>query len=66
MVTKDLQTLNFKFEQVMFHSLVLTWEKILKSLFFVFTKKNSPQICLILDQFNLYVMLISGKEIGDN
>ena len=30
MVTKDLQTLNLKFEQVMFNSLVLTWEKILK------------------------------------
>ena len=30
MVTKDLQTLNLKFDQVMFNSLVLTWEKILK------------------------------------
>ena len=28
MVTKDLQTLNLKFDQVMFNSLVLTWEKI--------------------------------------
>ena len=27
MVTKDLQTLNFKFDQVMFNSLVLTWER---------------------------------------
>ena len=27
MVTKDLQTLNLKFDQVMFNSLVLTWEK---------------------------------------
>ena len=26
MVTKDLQTLNFKFDLVMFNSLVLTWE----------------------------------------
>ena len=26
MVTKDLQTLNLKFDQVMFNSLVLTWE----------------------------------------
>ena len=27
MVTKDLQILNLKFEQVMFNSLVLTWER---------------------------------------
>ena len=27
MVTKDLQTLNLKFDQVMFDSLVLTWER---------------------------------------
>ena len=26
MVTKDLQTLNLKFDQVMFNSLVLKWE----------------------------------------
>ena len=27
MVTKDFQTLELKFDQVMFNSLVLTWEK---------------------------------------
>ena len=27
MITKDLQTLNLKFDQVMFDSLVLTWER---------------------------------------
>ena len=27
MVTKDLQTLNLKFDLVMFNSLVLTWER---------------------------------------
>ena len=27
MVTKDLQTLNLKFDKVMFNSLVLTWER---------------------------------------
>ena len=27
MVTKDLQTLNLKFDQVMFNSLVLMWER---------------------------------------
>ena len=27
LVTKDLQTLNLKFSQVTFHSLVFTWER---------------------------------------
>ena len=27
MATKDLQTLNFKFDQVMFNSLVFMWER---------------------------------------
>ena len=27
MVTKDLQTLNLKFDQVMFNSLIVTWER---------------------------------------
>ena len=27
METKDLQTLNLRFDQVMFNSLVLTWER---------------------------------------
>ena len=27
MVTKDLQTLNLKFDQVMFNSLILMWER---------------------------------------
>ena len=28
--------------------------------------KNTPQICLILHQFNVYVLLICGKKIGDD
>ena len=28
--------------------------------------KNTPQICLFLHQFNLYVLLICGQEIGDD
>ena len=28
--------------------------------------KNTSQICLILHQFNLYVLPICGKEIGDD
>ena len=34
--------------------------------YFVFTKKNTPPICLILHQFNFYVLLICGKKIGDD
>ena len=37
MVTKDLQTLNLKFEQVMFNSLVLTWEKNFEVTFDIFS-----------------------------
>ena len=29
-------------------------------------QKNTPQICLILHQFNLYVLLINGKKLGDD
>ena len=28
--------------------------------------KSTPQICLILHQFNLYILLIRGKRIGDD
>ena len=34
--------------------------------YFVVTKKNNPQICLSLHQFNFYVLLICGEKIGDN
>ena len=37
MVTKDLQTLNLKFDQVMFNSLVLTWERNFEATFDIFS-----------------------------
>ena len=37
MVTKDLQTLNLKFELFMFNSLVLTWERNFEVTFGVFS-----------------------------
>ena len=37
MVTKDIQTLNLKFDQVMFNSLVLTWEKNFEVTFGIFS-----------------------------
>ena len=36
MVTKDVQTLNLKFDQVMFNSLVLTWERNFEVTFGIF------------------------------
>ena len=37
MVTKDLQTLNLKFNQVMFNSLILTWERTFEVTFDIFS-----------------------------
>ena len=37
MVTKDFQTLNIKFDQVMFNSLVLTWERNFEMTFSIFS-----------------------------
>ena len=37
MVTKDLQTLNLKFDQVIFNSLVLTWERNFEVTFEIFS-----------------------------
>ena len=36
MVTKDLQTFNLKFDQLMFNSLVLTWERNFEVTFGIF------------------------------
>ena len=36
MVTKDFQTLNLKLDQVMFNSLVLTWERNFEVTFSIF------------------------------
>ena len=37
MITKDLQTLNLKFDQVIFNSLVLTWERNFEVTFGIFS-----------------------------
>ena len=37
MVTRDLQTLNLKFDQIMFDSLVLTWERNFEVAFGIFS-----------------------------
>ena len=37
MVTKDLQTLDLKYDQVIFNSLVLTWERNFEVMFGIFS-----------------------------
>ena len=37
MATKDLQTLNLEFDQVMFNSLVFTWERNFEETFGIFS-----------------------------
>ena len=37
MVTKDLQTSNLKFDQIMFNSLVLTWKRNFEVTFGIFS-----------------------------
>ena len=37
MATKDLQTLNLKFDQAMFNSLVFTWERNFEMVFGIFS-----------------------------
>ena len=37
MVTKDVQTLNLKFDKVMFNSLVLTWKRKFEVTFGIFS-----------------------------
>ena len=37
LVTKDLETLNLKFDLVMFNSLILTWERNFKVTFSIFS-----------------------------
>ena len=46
MVTKDLQTLNLKFDQVMFNSLVLTWERNFEVDVLYFLSLSIPNKCL--------------------
>ena len=43
MATKDLQALNFKFDQVMLNSLVFTWERNFELMFGIFSVLVSPK-----------------------
>ena len=54
MVTKDLQTLNLKFDQVMFNSLVLTLERNFEVTFGIFSVLVF-QISVLESYFDIYL-----------
>ena len=56
MVTKDLQTLNLKFDQVMFNSLVLTWERNFEVTFGIFSVLVF-QISVLESYLDIYLFL---------
>ena len=54
MVTKDLQTLNLKFDQVMFNNLVLTWKRNFEVTFAIFSVLVF-QISVLESYLDIYV-----------
>ena len=54
MVTKDLQTLNLKFDQVMFDSLALTWERNFEVTFGIFSV-SVFQISVLESYLDIYL-----------
>ena len=56
MVTKDLQTMNLKFDQVMFNSLVLTWERNFEVTFDIFSVLVF-QISVLESYLDIYLFL---------
>ena len=63
MVTKDLQTLNLKFDQVMFNSPVLTWERNFEVTFGIFSVLVF-QISVLESYLDIYVLkLVMIKNV---
>ena len=58
MVTKDLQTLNLKFDQVMFNILVLTWERNFEVTFGIFLVLVS-QISVLESCLDIYLSVLN-------
>ena len=54
MVTKDLQTLNLKFDQVMFNGLFLTWERNFEVTFGIFSVLVFP-ISVLESYLDIYL-----------
>ena len=65
MVTKDLQTLNFKFDQVMFNSLVLTCERNFEVTFGLFSVLVF-QISVIESYLDIYHIVYLCKKNRDD
>ena len=65
MVTKDLQTLNLKFDQVMFNSLVLTWERNFEVTFGIFSVLVF-QISVLESYSDIYLFKISYDQKCEN
>ena len=65
MVTKDLQTLNLKFYQVMFNSLVLTWERNFEVTFDILSVLVF-QISALESYLNIYCFKISYDKKCEN
>ena len=68
MLTKDLQILNLKFDQVMFNSLVLTWERNFQVTLGIFSALEF-QISVLesyLDYLDIYLNKISYDKKCEN
>ena len=56
MATKDLQTLNLKFDQDIFNSLIFTWERNFEVMFGIFSVLVS-QINVLESYLDIYLIL---------
>ena len=65
MATKDLKTFNLKFDQVMFNSLVFTWERDSKVTFGIFSVLVS-QINVPKNYIDIYLFKISYDQKSKN
>ena len=65
MVTKDLETLNLKFDQVMFNSLVLTRERNFEVTFGIFSVLVF-QISVLESHLDIYLFKISYDQKCEN
>ena len=65
MVTKDLQTLNLRFNLVMFYSLILTWERNFEVTFGTFSVLVF-QINVLESYLDIYLFKISYDQQCEN
>ena len=65
MVTKDLQILNLKFDQVLFNSLVLGWERNFEVTFGIFSVLVF-QISVLESYLDIYLFKISYDQKCEN